>query len=70
MNNDTDGVAPTVETDELAAWHAEADRLRKCVEYAPTEGDAYTFRIQLGTHLHKKPRAAAGVDLPDGSKPK
>lgn len=42
----------------LEAWHAEADRLRKCFEYAPSGMEQMQFQMKLSAHLHKDPFAA------------
>lgn len=41
------GATPTPPED----WHAKADRLKKCVDYAPTAVSALEFRNQLHQHL-------------------
>lgn len=35
-----------------AAWHAEADRLKKCVDYATSGIEQEHFRRLLSQHLH------------------
>ncbi len=39
------------------SWHEKADRLKKCVDYAPTGGDAYNARHKLAEHLKTEPIA-------------
>lgn len=36
-------------------WHAEADRLKKCLDYSPTGSQANVFREALQDHLHTQP---------------
>jgi hypothetical protein len=38
------------------AWNARADDLKKCVDYATSESEAFSFRALLSAHLRTAPR--------------
>lgn len=39
-------------------WNAEADRLKKCVDYATSGQEEYAFRAQLSVHLRQRVQPA------------